>query len=35
LARELFAIQAEEYTQRQAQIDELDAKLTAWHRADE
>jgi transposase len=35
LARELFAIQAEEYTQLQAQIDELDAKLTVWHRADE
>ncbi|MEA2774264.1 MAG: transposase [Acetobacteraceae bacterium] len=35
MARELFAIQAEEYTQLQAQIDELDAKLTAWHRADE
>jgi transposase len=35
LARELFAIQAKEYTQLQAQIDEVDAKLTAWHRADE
>jgi hypothetical protein len=35
LARELFAIQAKEYTQLQAQIDEVDAKLAAWHRADE
>jgi transposase len=35
LARKLFAIQAKEYTQLQAQIDEVDAKLTAWHRADE
>jgi transposase len=35
LARELFAIQAKEYTQLQTQIDEVDAKLTAWHRADE
>src|SRR4051812_20857764 len=35
LARELFAIQAKEYTQMQAQIDEVDAKLMAWHRADE
>jgi transposase len=35
LARELFAMQAEGYTQLQAQIDELDAKLAAWHRADE
>jgi len=35
LARELFAIQAKEYTQLQAQIDEVDAKLMAWHRADE
>ena len=35
LARELFAIQAEEYAQLEAQIDELDAKLMAWHRADE
>jgi transposase len=35
LARELFAIQAEEYAQLQAQIDEIEAKLTAWHRADE
>jgi transposase len=35
LARELFAIQAEEYAQLQAQIGEVDAKLMAWHRADE
>jgi transposase len=35
LARELFAIQAKEYAQLQAQIDEVDAKFMAWHRADE
>jgi transposase len=35
LARELFAIQAKEYVQLQAQIDEVDDKLAAWHRADE
>jgi transposase len=35
LARELFAMQAAEYTQLQAQIDEVDTKLMAWHRADE
>jgi transposase len=35
LARELFAIQAKEYVELQAQIDEVEAKLTAWHRADE
>lgn len=35
LARELFAALAKEYTQLQAQIDEIDAKLLAWHRADE
>jgi transposase len=35
LARELFAAQAEEYAQLQAQIDEVDARLMAWHRADE
>src|SRR3954470_700742 len=35
LARELFATQAQEYAQLQAQIDEVDAKLLAWHRADE
>ena len=35
LARELFAAQAEEYTQLQAQIAKVDAKLMAWHKADE
>ena len=35
LARELFALQAKEYMQMQAQIKEIDGKLTAWHRADE
>ena len=35
LARELFTAQAKEYTQMQAQIDEVEAKLMAWHRADE
>jgi len=35
LARELCAIQAKEYAQLQAQIDEVDAKFMAWHRADE
>src|SRR5215203_3237688 len=35
LARELFASLAKEYAQLQAQIDEVDAKLLAWHRADE
>jgi transposase len=35
LARELFATQIKEYTQLQAQIDEVDAKLMVWHRADE
>jgi transposase len=35
LARELFAIQAEEYSQLQARIDEVDLKLARWHRAAE
>src|ERR1700704_6699647 len=35
LARELFAAKAEEYAQLQAQIAEADAKLMAWHKADE
>jgi transposase len=35
LARELFAIQAKEYAQMQAQINEVDDKITTWHRADE
>jgi transposase len=34
LARELFASQATEYAQLQAQIEEVDARLTAWHRSD-
>jgi len=35
LARELFAIQAKEHAQLQTQIDDVDAKLMAWYRADE
>jgi transposase len=35
LARELFAALAKEYAQLQAQIDEVDARLSAWQRADE
>jgi len=35
LARELFAAQAKEYQQLQAQIDEVDVKLKAWYHADE
>src|SRR3954449_9153285 len=35
LARELFAALAKEYAQLQGQIDEVDSKLVAWHRADE
>jgi transposase len=35
LARELFAIQAMEYAQLRARIAEVDAKLMAWHQADE
>jgi transposase len=35
VARELFALQAKEYAQLRAQIDEVDAKLMAWHKADE
>ncbi|MGO8846418.1 MAG: IS110 family transposase [Methylocella sp.] len=35
LARDLFAAQAEEYARVQAQIDEIDAKLLAWQKADE
>ena len=35
MARELFAIQAKEYIDLQAQIDEVDGKLTAWHRTNE
>jgi transposase len=35
LAREMFAAQAEEYAQLQAQIASIDAKLMAWHKANE
>ena len=35
LARELFAAQAEEYQQLQAQIDAFDVKLAAWHKTNE
>jgi transposase len=35
LARELFAAHAEEYAQLTAQLDAIDAKLTAWHRSNE
>ncbi len=35
LAQELFAIQAKSYMQLQAQIDEVDVKLLAWHRDNE
>jgi transposase len=35
LARELFAAQAEEYTQLEEQIASISAKLMAWHKADE
>lgn len=35
LARELFASHAREYQQLEKELEEVDAKLTAWHRADE
>ena len=35
LARELFAVQAEEFAQLRARIGEIDARLTTWHKADE
>ena len=35
LARDLFAIQAAEYAQLQVQIDEVEVKLLAWHKANE
>jgi transposase len=35
LARQLFAAQAEKYAKLQTQIAEVDAKLMAWHKADE
>ena len=34
LARELFAIHANEYAQLQTQIEEVEARLMAWHKAD-
>src|SRR5271167_2861556 len=34
LARELFTIHATEYAQLQAQIEEVEAKLMAWHKTD-
>jgi transposase len=35
LARELFAVQAKEYAQLQAELEDVGVKLMAWHRADE
>ena len=35
LARELFVIHAREYEQLQAQLEEVEDRLMAWHRADE
>ena len=35
MARELFAIHAREYVQLQAEIEKVEARLMAWHRADE
>jgi transposase len=35
LARELFALHGAEYAQLQVRLEEVDAKLMAWHRADE
>ena len=35
LARELFGFHGREYGQLQEQLKEIDAKLIAWHRADE
>ncbi len=34
-ARELFAIQAKEFAQLQGQIDDIEARLMAWQKADE
>jgi len=34
LARDLFAAQAEEYQQLQERIDDVEARLRAWHKAD-
>jgi transposase len=35
LARDLFALQAMEYAQLEARLEEVEARLMAWHRADE
>ena len=35
LAKDLFAVHGAEYAQLKAQLREIDAKLTAWHRANE
>jgi len=35
LARDLFALQAVQYAQLQARLEEIEARLMAWHRADE
>jgi transposase len=35
LARELFALQGKEYVRLQVELAEVEAKLMAWHRADE
>jgi Transposase and inactivated derivatives len=35
LARELFAVQAEDYHQLHAQIDSVEAKLAAWHKSND
>jgi transposase len=35
LARELFAIQGRDYAQLQAELKAIEAKLLAWHRADD
>ena len=35
LARDLFASQAEEYAELQAKINDVEAKLMTWHKADE
>ena len=35
LARELFALQGREYAQLQAELKAIEAKLMAWHRANE
>ena len=34
-ARELFAVQSKEYAQLRGQINEVEAKLKAWHKSDE